>query len=85
MLVWMEGIIDTHAHIYDPVFDPDRNSVLERAHLAGISAVVSVAEGLTDAEKNIELSARYPMIRAAAGLYPTSLDPDLAGKSDERR
>jgi TatD DNase family protein len=76
----MESIVDTHTHLYDAVFDPDRSSVLERAHLAGISAIISVAEGLADAEKNLELSAQHRMIRPAAGLYPTSLDLDLAGK-----
>ena len=76
----MESIVDTHTHLYDSVFDPDRSLVLERAHLAGISAIISVAEGLADAEKNLELSAQHLMIRPAAGLYPTSLDLDLAAK-----
>jgi TatD DNase family protein len=73
-------LVDTHAHLCDPVFDTDRDSVLERAASAGISAVICVGEDLGDAEKNLELSVRHPMIRAAAGLYPTFLDLNLAAK-----
>jgi TatD DNase family protein len=37
-----------------------------------------VGENLSDARKNLALAVRYPMIKAAAGLYPTVLDLDLA-------
>jgi TatD DNase family protein len=79
MLVPM-GIADTHAHLCDPAFDPDLNQVLERAQAAGLSAVIAVGENMEDAEKNLALAARYPMVCAAAGLYPTYTDPELAGK-----
>ncbi len=67
------ALVDTHAHVCDPVFDSDRAQVLERARLAGIGAVVAVGENLADARKNVELAAAHPMIRPAAGLYPTQL------------
>jgi len=73
-------LVDTHAHLCDPVFDPDRDAVLEKAGNAGMSAVICVGEDLSDAEKNLELAARHPMMRPAAGLYPTLLDLDLASK-----
>jgi len=74
----MKSLIDTHAHLCDPVFDTDREVVLERAVKAGISAVIAVGEDLADAEKNLLLASKHSMIRPAAGLYPTHLDPDLA-------
>jgi TatD DNase family protein len=73
-------LVDTHAHICDPVFDVDRACVLEKAHDAGISFIVAVGEDLVDAEKNRQLAMRHPMIRPAAGLYPSHLDLDLAAK-----
>jgi TatD DNase family protein len=76
----MKPLIDTHAHLCDPVFDTDREVVLERALRAGISAVIAVGENLADAEKNLLLASKHSMIRPAAGLYPTHLDPDLAEK-----
>jgi TatD DNase family protein len=80
MLNVMAMLVDTHAHLCDPVFNPDRDDVLERAQRAGVSAVLCVGEDLSDAEKNLQIAARYPMARAAAGHYPTNLDPDLADK-----
>jgi TatD DNase family protein len=76
----MKMTTDTHAHLCDPVFDPDLEIVLERAQIAGISAIIAVGENLADAEKNLVLAARHPMIRPAAGLYPTYLDLELAAK-----
>ena len=71
-------LVDSHAHVCDPVFDPDRDDVLERARKVGIAAVVAVGEVLSDAERNMQLAARHLMIRPAAGLYPTFLNLDLA-------
>jgi TatD DNase family protein len=67
-------IIDTHAHLCDPVFDGDRKEVLQRARDAGVAAVVSVGENLLDAERNLRLSEIFPELLPAAGLYPTRLD-----------
>jgi TatD DNase family protein len=68
------SIVDTHAHLCDAVFDADRAEVLERARAQGVSAVISVSETLADAQKNLELAGKHPLLRPAAGLYPTHLD-----------
>ncbi len=68
------SLIDTHAHMCDPGFDTDREAVLERARNAGIKAIIAVGENLTDARKNLELAQKYPMLKPAAGLYPTHLN-----------
>ena len=67
-------LVDTHAHICDPVFDSDRAEVLENAEAAGVAAVIAVGEDILDARRNIDLAAKYPILRPAAGLYPTHLD-----------
>jgi len=67
-------IVDTHTHICDPSFDADRGEVLDRAADAGVAAVIAVGENIADARRNIELADKHPMIRPAAGLYPTILD-----------
>ena len=71
-------LVDVHAHICDPDFDPDRAEVLARAGQAGVAAIVAVGENLDDARKNVALAKSYPMLKAAAGLYPTILDLDQA-------
>jgi len=67
-------VIDAHAHLCDPVFDPDRPAVLERARRAGVTRVLCVGETLEDAQRNLELAAAHEMLWPAAGLYPTTLD-----------
>jgi TatD DNase family protein len=66
--------VDAHAHLGDPSFDADREAVLERAARAGVVAVICVGETLADAERNLELARRFPILRPCAGLYPTHLD-----------
>ena len=73
-------MVDTHAHICDPVFDKDRAEVLDRARRAGVDAIIAVGENLADARKNLELAKTYPMLKPAAGLYPTHLDLNQAYK-----
>jgi TatD DNase family protein len=71
-------LIDVHAHICDPAFDKDRAEVLERAQKAGVAAIVAVGENLSDARKNLELAKTYPILKPAAGLYPTVLSLNQA-------
>jgi TatD DNase family protein len=73
-------MIDTHAHICDPAFDRDRAEVLKRAGRAGVDVIIAVGENLSDARKNLELAERYPILKPAAGLYPTHLDLNQAGE-----
>ena len=73
-------LIDTHTHLCDPVFDPDRLEVLRRAVDAGIEAIIAVGENLSDARRNLELAANHPILKPAAGLYPAILEQTQAGE-----
>ena len=79
------AVVDTHAHLCDPSFDPDLDKVLERARAAGVTGVIAVGEDLSDAEKNLELAASHEYIYPAAGLYPSHLGPDQAEEAESRR
>jgi TatD DNase family protein len=71
-------LFDGHAHLAAPEFAHDLGEVLARAEDAGVRGVVAVGETLADAERNLALAGRYPLVRPAAGLYPTILDPGAA-------
>jgi TatD DNase family protein len=62
----------------DAVFDADRSEVLVRAAAAGIRAIVAVGEDLADAAKNLALARQFPVLKPAAGLYPSHLDAAAA-------
>jgi Tat protein secretion system quality control protein TatD with DNase activity len=51
------SLVDTHAHLCDSVFDPDRAEVISRARAAGGVAIIAVGETLKDAQRNLELSS----------------------------
>lgn len=68
------NIVDTHTHLCDPLFDKDREEVIKRARVVGVSAIVVVSETLSDVHRNLELAANYPLLWPAGGLYPTHLD-----------
>ena len=55
----MSAYIDAHAHLGDPVFDPDRALVLERAQAAGVVAILCVGETLADAERILALASEF--------------------------
>lgn len=73
-------LIDTHAHLSDPLFDNDLSEVLARARSVGVEAVITVGETLCDARKILELSKLHRDIKPAAGLYPTYLEEDQAAE-----
>lgn len=77
----MIPLTDTHAHLSDGSFDPDREAVLARAAEAGVQAVVSVSETLEDCHRNLELAGRCPRLLPAAGLYPAHLDLEQAERT----
>lgn len=63
-------MIDTHAHIDLPVFDPDRAEVLQRARQQGVEAVLMPAissEGFAKARRIVE---EYPDVYRAVGIHP---------------
>lgn len=71
-------LIDTHAHLGDPVFDPDREDILKKAQAAGVHAVINVSENLAEAERNTRLEDTYPMLLPAAGLAPSFINAEQA-------
>jgi TatD DNase family protein len=66
-------LVDTHAHLQDPVFDGDRHEVIARAFAAGLKAVVCVGYDLDSSRRAVELAARHESIYAAVGIHPNSV------------
>jgi TatD DNase family protein len=70
----MNLLIDSHAHLTDKAFAADLAEVLERAALAGVDRIVTVAETLDDAEAVRALADRYDMLAPTAGVHPHRAD-----------
>jgi len=63
-------LIDTHCHLADPAFGPDRPEVLERAWATGIARVVVIGESRSSAEAALAMAAAEPRLVATAGVHP---------------
>ena len=62
-------MIDTHCHVHDPAFDEDRDEVVRRARDAGVRAMVTIGEDLTDSRRAIDTAQEYA-INSAPGIHP---------------
>lgn len=70
-------LVDSHCHLADAAFDPDRAAVLARAGAAGVEVVVCVADDVEETERGLALARSYatasaagPRVAATAGLHP---------------
>jgi TatD DNase family protein len=65
-------LVDSHAHIDFPQFADDRDAVLERAHLAGVSALLAIGTGPGPEKLDSALpyADRYDWIYASIGIHP---------------
>ena len=63
--------IDSHAHIADAAFDPDRDEVIRRARDAGAVALVAIGESLDAAERAKSIAGQHVgFLHYTAGIHP---------------
>ena len=71
-------LIDTHAHIYLPEFDVDREKVTETAKEAGVVAIYLPAIDSSTHHKMLQTEVQYPICNSMMGLHPCSVKEDYA-------
>jgi TatD DNase family protein len=73
-------LIDTHAHLDYPDFDPDRAEVISRAADAGVTEIISIGTKIESSTRAVELAENFPNIWATVGIHPCDVDeaPDDA-------
>ncbi|HEX6105517.1 MAG TPA: TatD family hydrolase [Gemmatimonadales bacterium] len=63
-------LIDTHCHLADAAYEPDRPEVLRRAWDAGVGHVICIGESPEAADRALALAAAEPRVSATAGVHP---------------
>ncbi|MBI3836740.1 MAG: TatD family hydrolase [Planctomycetia bacterium] len=63
-------LVDTHAHLDQEEFDSDREAVINRAHDAGVDAIIAVGVTAASSWAVVDLAARFPGVFAAVGIQP---------------
>jgi TatD DNase family protein len=83
-------LIDTHAHLVYSDLANDLPQVIERAKVAGVERIVSIATTLDDARQTLELTRRHDGVFVSVGLHPGEIPnvrlcdmKELAGLASE--
>ena len=71
--------IDIHGHINFPVYDIDREAVIDRAKDAGVGMII-VGTDFSSSKRAIELAEKYENVWATVGVHPT--DDVVSGQND---
>ena len=67
------NLIDTHAHLDYPDFEPDLEGVIARASEAGVKRIITIGTGLESSRRSVALSDRFPNVYAVVGIHPTNV------------
>jgi TatD DNase family protein len=63
-------LVDTHCHLADPAYEPDRPEVLGRAWDAGLDHIVVIGESPAASDRALALAEAEPRLSATAGVHP---------------
>jgi TatD DNase family protein len=63
-------MIDSHVHLNMKDYRDDLDEVLERARLAGVTAMMNIGFDLASSRATVDLTRKYPAIRGAVGVHP---------------
>ncbi|MGH2399317.1 MAG: TatD family hydrolase [bacterium] len=63
-------LFDSHLHLDDQAFDPDRGQIVARAREAGVARMVTVGTGLESCRAAVALAEQYPDVFAALAIHP---------------
>lgn len=65
-------LFDTHAHLNDPAFDPDREALMESFASAGVALVMNAGCSLESSRDIVAMAEKYPWLYASVGSHPDS-------------
>ena len=65
-------LVDSHCHLDDKQFDPDREEVIARAREAGVERMLAIGtgDGPPDLEAAVRLARQHEFIYATVGVHP---------------
>jgi len=78
-------LIETHAHLDNPKFRDDLSAVVQRAHDAGVTRIISIGTGIESSRRVLALAERFSSVFAAIGIHPTEIDEEKENFISELR
>ena len=72
-------LVDTHAHLDEEAFEPDRAAVVARADQARIVRIVTIGTTADSSRRAVDIAHQFPMVYAAVGIQPNYAAQARAG------
>lgn len=63
-------LFDSHAHLNDPAFDPDRGELMAGLAAKGIGFVMNAGCDLRSSRESVNMAAEHPWLYASVGSHP---------------
>jgi TatD DNase family protein len=76
-------ITDSHCHLDFPDFDEDRDDIIARAHVAGVTRMVTICTKLRNEPQVRAIAEKYPSVFYAAATHPMSVAAEPAVTVDD--
>ena len=67
-------LFDTHAHLNDPAFDPDREELMNGLAAKGVGYVMNAGCSLESSRDIVKMTEAYPWLYGSVGSHPDSAD-----------
>ncbi|MBQ7768129.1 MAG: TatD family hydrolase [Oscillospiraceae bacterium] len=67
-------LFDTHAHLNDPAFDPDREALMNGLAAKGVGLVMNAGCSLESSRDIVNMTAKYPWLYGSVGSHPDAAD-----------
>ena len=77
------GLIDSHTHLQDEIFDDNRKKVIARAREEGVEHIFVCGEDISSSQAAIKLAQKDPRITAMVGFHPHNASEATLGKLDQ--
>ncbi len=72
-------LIDTHLHLDEEAFRPDRDEVVARAVAAGVETMISIGITAATSRAAVDLAQTYPAVYAAVAIQPNYVSQAAPG------
>lgn len=76
-------LIDTHCHLDFPDFEAERDAIVERAHAAGVTQMVTISTRVKKFPEILAIAEKYPSVFCSVGTHPHNADEELDVTVDE--
>lgn len=76
-------LFDTHIHMTDPRFDPDREELLRGLAGNSVGLILTPAADMNESRASAALSEKYPFVYAAVGVHPHEADSFTPDDAEE--